>query len=130
MNFDEWKDRYYPVPASSKTISNDIKRLEHSILKWSGVKKDVLKDYSLKYDDHFITSDDDFEEMLLAAETCALCVKYGVTCTSRDGIECPIVMATGSDCDSVYCVSGDDPQPMIDLLEKTLEFVKHEGDKE
>lgn len=130
MNFDDWKNKYYPVPADIKTLDSDIKKIEHSIIKWSGAKKDVLKDYSLKYDDHFIFDDDDCEEMVFALDTCALCVKYGVTCTSIDGVPCPIVRATGSNCDSVYNISDYDPQPMIDLLENTLEFVKHEGDGE
>lgn len=132
-NFDDWKDKFYPVPATSRTLSNDVKRLKHCILKWSGVKKDVLKDYSLKYEDHFILSDDDFEEMVFATDTCALCVKYdkyNMNCTSIDRVPCPIIRATGSNCDSIYNISNNDPQSMIDLLEKTLEFVKHEGDCE
>jgi len=129
MSFDDWKDKYYPVPADSETLDNDSKRIEHSIIKWSGAKKDVLKDYQLKYNDHFIVNDDDsFKEMLFADDTCALCCKYCHTCTSTDGVPCPIVRYTGRNCDSVYTVSDYDPQPMIDLLENTLEFVKHEGD--
>lgn len=84
MNFDDWKDKYYPVPADSETLDNDIKRLEHSILKWSGANKDVPEDYSLKYEDYLLLDDDIEECIVFASKTCALCNKYNIDCTSID----------------------------------------------
>ena len=65
---------------------------------------------------------------------CALCEKYlcDYACKDMHGNDCPIVRMQGNPCcipvlDSIYHKSENDPAPMIDLLKRTLEFVRAGG---
>lgn len=67
-------------------------------------------------------------------DTCALCEKYlyDYACKDIHGKDCPIVRMQGIPCcfpllDSIYHKSEKDPAPMIDLLKRTLEFVRNGG---
>lgn len=130
MTPEQWLAKHYPVPASTLAEASDEECLLHCENKWEGAKEENLP-AGAKYEWHVIIYDND-EELEFNANNCALCAKY-VLCKNKDGKSCPIIRMKGVTCDSckenmnVYAQSDNDPSPMIDLLKRTLEFVRNGG---
>jgi hypothetical protein len=155
MSIESWRNEFYPIDAAYlvdvldnepqpdlDATSIDIKLIEHSLLKWKGALKENLERHESSYSRGVVFHPGDC--LVFDSSTCALCQKYTADreqeedprCTLKSGIACPIVRMQEYPCDgdegvrneefSTYCDAKDSPEPMIELLEKTLEFVKNE----
>lgn len=128
-----WVTDNYPVPADRLTYATDRQCIQHALKKWRGALK--IKKYGLTYEDHCISAPIPanvlitVSEFYFGEESCSLCKKYAAACY-RNKIPCPIIRYQGYSCDdnhdNTYYKSANDPQPMIQLLKSTLEFVKQE----
>ncbi len=132
MTPEQWLAKHYPIPASALSEATDEECLLHGENKWEGAKDKNLPE-GARYEWHVIF-DDNYYEMIFDADTCALCAKYRALCKNKDGKYCPIIRMQGVPCDShnkkhinIYEESLNDPAPMIDLLKRTLEFVRNGG---
>ena len=137
MSLKEWKEKYYPVAAeeiAKNKSTGPIELIEHSLQKWRGL--DDLDQYGITIGCFgLLYKGQDFE---INSETCSLCQKYfklPVLMMERASScgNCPIVLASGRPCWG-YKGSGwdtwvdyNDNQPMIKLLEQTLEFYKEKN---
>jgi hypothetical protein len=155
MSVESWRNEFYPIDAAYlvdvldnepqpdlDANSIDIKLIEHSLLKWKGALKENLEKHESSYSRGVILDRDDC--LVFDSSTCALCQKYTADreqeedprCTLKSGIACPIVRMQKHPCDgdeevrneecSTYGLAKHNPEVMIELLEKTLEFVKNE----
>lgn len=121
MSIETWKKEFMPVPANHPSLDTDRKRLEHSLLKWRGLRFSALEAHGLHQTGRWIY--DGGEALKPAFNTgspsCALCVAYldrKPRCAA-----CPLSkLAPGGDCNAEYGVflGHGDPEPMIHLLEK------------
>ena len=135
MTPEQWLSKHYPVSASELSEASDEECLLHCINKWEGAKEENLPE-GMRYAAHIVFYGHD-DGIQFDYETCALCNKYGYdtgSCESSTGTQCPIVRMNGSPCYSpyhldsnVYSASENDPSPMIDLLQRTIEFVRNGG---
>ena len=113
--YEDWITKYYPKEA--KLVSRKD-ALEHSILKWSGLFPEILKEYNIKktHDCSYITSDG-LRFMSINAYSCALCVHYWGASRDRLCKTCPLAIVRGN----VPCDQAD-----VGELEAPFEtFVKH-----
>lgn len=140
MSFQSWIDEFYPVDALTLAHTEgktDEDLINHSILKWQGALPENLEKHKVCYYIHEIFDPIEDKDLTFDSDSCALCVKYdGFFCNTFPLPEdqCPIIRMTGNPCDSrghndngVYDDSRFTPKPMIELLEKTLKFVKQEA---
>jgi len=129
MTPEQWLAKHYPIPASALAEASDEECLIHCENKFEGAKEENLPE-GAKYEWHMIIYNND-EELEFNADNCALCAKYNRLCKNKEGKSCPIIRMKGVTCDScndnVYEDSLNDPAPMIDLLKRTLEFVRNGG---
>jgi len=121
-NGESWLKKYYPVEADTLINDSDIECVQHSLNKWRGLTKNILRKYGLVANGCVI--EDDRFVFYVDSSSCALCQKYiekRNTC-----IGCPLFKQLGKPCeassDSPYTVFRREanPLPMIDALEKTL----------
>jgi hypothetical protein len=99
--------------------------MEHSLRKWKGARKEVLKEYGLSRDGFLITTG---ETVLSFRETsCALCQVHNSNCD-----ECEIKLSRGRSCGSEFRVFAKDgnPEPMIKLLEQTIQWYDRKQEEE
>lgn len=142
MSFQSWIEEFYPVDAVTFANTKDVTDedlINHALKKWTGALPENTKKHGVCYYDHEIRDPYNTDHCLtFAVRSCTLCVRYdGVHCEEYDLPEeqCPIIRTIGLPCDrinayigkSFYLRSENNPAPMIELLEKTLEFIKHEG---
>lgn len=135
MTPEQWLSKHYPIPASELAEASDEECLLHCENKWQGAKEENLPE-GMKYAAHIVFYGHGYG-IKFDYETCALCHKYGYetgSCEKEDGMQCPIVRMRGYPCHRVdygdreiYEKSENDPAPMIDLLKRTLEFVRAGG---
>lgn len=132
MTPEQWLAKHYPIPASALSEASDEECLLHCENKWSGANEENLPS-GAKYEWHLIIYDNG-DALEFSADNCALCAKYHALCKNKDGKACPILRMRGVPCDShnkkhinIYEDSLNDPAPMIDLLKRTLEFVRNGG---
>lgn len=137
-----WLNKHYPTPAR-EAVENGltgIQCIEHSLRKWRGFRPGELEAHDLA-----VNLASEIEEanvphtkvLSVDAHDCSLCLKYAIK-KSRGGLAqnhlkdgccfCPIFVATGKDCSSEFDAwcrrHHPDPEPMIALLERTLEHFK------
>lgn len=136
MTPEQWLSKHYPVPASALSEATDEECLLHCINKWEGANEENLPK-GMTYEEHFVLNGG--AVLLLDCDTCALCMNYNLDnddrlCTDDTGKQCPIVRMRGIPCyyensekTDIYEQSENDPAPMIDLLKRTLEFVRNGG---
>ena len=133
MTPEQWLSKHYPIPASALSEATDEECLLHCENKWEGAKQENLPE-GMTYSECVGNGG---SGLIFDYETCALCHKYGYetgSCEKQDGMQCPIVRMQGSPCyrpyllnRNAYYASENDPAPMIDLLKRTLEFVRNGG---
>ena len=135
LHLRDWVEKYYPVDAFSMVAryrAGDAKYSDlvaDSLVKWRGVREPILEEYSLtKQSGESSIADKSAPRSYfpLDAATCSLCILVKVKQTSCD--DCPIAIHTGRDCIPEYRIwkNKSDPEPMIGLLEDTLESVLKE----
>lgn len=134
MTPEQWLTKHYPVPASALAEASDEECLLHCENKWEGAKEENLPD-ECSYKGYYVYNKHLKKVLSFSDVSCALCSKYPDDCKTIDGEECPIVRMNSYPCcyvneyfnGPVYRLSHSDPAPMIDLLKRTLEFVRNGG---
>lgn len=127
MSLESWKEEFYPVEASKCSREE---ALNHSLLKWSGLKKENLDKHGLT----FLMGDILYGDLRtgqlfqIDASTCALC--YHHRCENEDEelcATCPLSIARGgASCDRFlpdehrtpfgrWCGKAD-PIPMLEVM--------------
>ena len=121
-NGESWLKKYYPVEADTLINDSDIECVQHSLNKWRGLTKNILRKYGLVANGQEIQGDSFV--FYVDSISCALCQKY---IEQRNiCIVCPLFKQLGKPCesggDSPYTVFQREanPLPMIEALEKTL----------
>jgi len=138
MSLKTWKARYYPVRAVDVLAGEES--IIHSLNKWKGLRDENLMAHGLHV--RLIVGgavagivDSDGDGLRINFSSCALCgnyLKYGRDSACED---CPIYKYRGHSCDtnewgssvdSAFYIWEDtgNPEPMIRLLEKTLEHYR------
>jgi hypothetical protein len=140
MSIRTWKKEFYPIDADETTKA---KAIEHSLKKWIGLRKANLEKHRLQQGQFLGAS---YGTLVSASgpvftvdsRSCSLCFHYldkEVSISGDDSDDtpcttCPLYKANGKrSCvnpdGGVYSpytafVTGNDPEPMIALLEKAL----------
>jgi len=118
MSLDTWKAKFYPIPVD-KCKKKDA--AAHSILKWSGLNKSVLRKHGVTNEGYSI-SDEQGYGLAIDGGSCALCnfhcrseTDYRAKC-----FQCPGVIANGHTCDDAYGVytKTGNTAPMMRWLKK------------
>ncbi len=148
MSYESWQEEFYPKEASDIADATDEEVIEHSLQKWKGALPENCERHGVRYMHHEIV---DFAitstKLQFNAASCSLCQKYNDTnCKMTLQFEsCPIVRLLGESCDgsvssdesdyvcdpsvvgmfdAPYHSAFNNPRVMVDLLTKTLDFVK------
>lgn len=131
MSLQSWKDEFYPVDAEE--LINDCPTLseaiQHSLTKWIGLRKDNLTRHDVVlYTSPLYVIESLDGNLAVDGDTCLLCLRYRYQC-----VNCILFMVLGgnsccSDRNSPYQAFTYDsnPEPMIEALQKTLEYLKDE----
>lgn len=141
MSLKTWKNEFYSLPIYALINPTDLECVNHSILKWSGALPENLKKHKVSYEDHEVyESSPSSTAFYFGGTTCALCNIYFEDkdeneCYSEDKAEyCPIVRLLGRPCDrkdnstkppteSIYDQSANVPEPMLNLLKQTRDYL-------
>lgn len=126
MSLSAWIKKYYSVKADSPDLATDKQRLQHSLRKWIGLRRGILKRHRLTVVSATV-HDSKGNTFVISSGTCALCEEH----LSNTGCgKCPLVKVRGHDCGSgdrsPYSVfySKSDPEPMIALIKAAMEKEK------
>jgi hypothetical protein len=96
MTFQSWQQIHYPISASEleKSGASDIELVKHSVIKWKGLRAEVLQAHGLQADaDVIIPAEQSPVEpqadtfLLIDSDSCALCQRfydYGQLCYDYD----------------------------------------------
>lgn len=138
MSLNTWKEDHYSVSAEEAAKLSWVGAVEHGLSKWEGFLPENLESHHVsikvgKYPPYLMISDNGSKSSIAINDgTCALCLK----CKNKDGAvdcrKCPIFGLTGSSCDEFKSspfqifVKYMNPEPMIGLLRRTLDFVRGE----
>lgn len=136
MNLKDWLKEYYPQKVTKKLVKSMTwkQAVEHSLRKWRGLRKEVLKKYGLEKDRTEISDGKSY--IVINYKTCALCKKSSDP--RNDGVIncdlCPLPRVLGyNPCTDPgpYTKFGwdGDANPMIRALEKTLKALTEEEDR-
>ncbi len=124
MSLTSWKEEFYLVDAFEVPAEQ---ALAHSHRKWIGLRPENLAKHGGGISASHISFGDGV--FYFNSRTCALCRYYLVyEVDSSDRCRpCPLYKANGGrPCDLGYkapygsLIHGDDPKPMIDLIEKAI----------
>lgn len=132
MSIESWKAEFYPETAIDvANRGNEIECIEHSIQKWNGLSEENLNAHEVQKNSSLLFDIDDNHQFELDATSCSLCefteIRYNDVDEEADFCNhCPIVKATGKECNVQWnqFVYKDNPKPMQELLQQTLEFYK------
>ena len=130
MSLESWKEEFYPYDAT--LVEQGDEALNHSILKWEGLKPGNIAKHGLKMNKQWLTESDE-KKMSINGGCCSLCQAY-------DCDSCPLAEARGGyPCDEKdYQDYGEEddmsdpwgvwqdrhsPYMMIYWLNKAKEFV-------
>ncbi len=124
MSLETWKKEYYPIPADDPSLKGQpVACIQHSLTKWKGLRPenlekhevtDLLGDRCIKFGNNTLWID---------GSSCSLCCNYTCDMVGLDGgtQECPIQKISGDHCGSAYRCKAQLVEPVISLLEQTLE---------
>jgi len=123
MPLKTWKEEFYPVEANR--VEGRLEAIQHSLTKWVGLRGDNLEKHELFIEDGSIVGEDG--DLTISSRSCALCQLFDEYRCAK----CPLVAVRGTPCDVVAdmveitspyssFVAWDDPEPMIELLERAL----------
>ena len=128
MSLETWKAEFYPIPAAEEVLSN---RLQHSLTKWIGARKENLNKHGLTIVDNSLCDMNDTRlSITFNEDTCALC-HFHQACDS-----CPLRQVNAHDdvslneswldyaCEAEYEFfrRRGDPEPMIELLQSAIDM--------
>lgn len=124
MSLESWKQLYYPITAEKAAKLSPHGIIEHSLIKWRGLRSEVLNEHQLWFSYYYIT--DGTNSFAITGQSCSLCEKhYDYSKDEPDSCSsCPLAQLGTDrfDCFIEYRHWRDtrDPEPMILLLEKAL----------
>lgn len=133
MSMTTWTEEFYPIPAAK---SSEKDAAEHSLKKWIGLRPENLSRHGLRTVSIAIT--DGKTALTIDGLSCALCKHHNYVAqatTYRDCPSCPIVAVNGGRTCLNKTLDGrpspwhqwvnyHEVEPMIELLERTVEYVK------
>lgn len=130
MSLKTWMKEFYKVP--SNRVKSDIEALDHSILKWEGLREENLEKHNLVHiaNSPFITELGTDDSFMVDSRSCALCHLYLLS--ECEG--CPLYISlSNAMCNNVYrgfFIHGN-VLPMQDALEvaKREYLEEHKDDK-
>ena len=79
MSFESWKEKYYPVDAMDMKGKPKEELIQHSLQKWLGLRKEILKEHGLAYSYGDVTEfphDATSPGLSIGSESCALCQEF------------------------------------------------------
>lgn len=129
MSLESWSAEFYPTSARECANSKGmIATIQHSLRKWRGFSKENLEKHDLSWWD---------TGLYRSAGACSLCEKYGINFCDNCA-SCPVTRCGEKSCiDNSLALSPykrsknlEDPAPMINTLEKTLEWARKRHGKE
>lgn len=136
MSLATWMEEFYPITADATTKRNAI---EHSLRKWIGLRPENLAKHRVAKGKDFFWNNSVISDgeggLYIESESCALCFHYYDRGEAPRCGRCPLAKAReGRPCDqydSPYhkWLYTDDPEPMINDLEKALEAKKERARK-
>lgn len=131
MSLKTWKKEFYPITAKQAAKKSVVEAVEHSLTKWTGLKKSNLEKHdvhqylaSIEYDDYRVS-------MSIDDSSCALCQKFIAKNDSCYG--CPLYIVRGENqCDWTVknenpyreWTHNENPSLMIKYLRKALKWAK------
>lgn len=122
-------EEFYPVKAVNCPKEEAA---AHSLQKWKGALPENLEKHDVIYESHRIVDKKD-AALYFDNRTCSLCFHYEVGADYVECKDCPLYIVRGkvsccdekeNELDSPYYESKDDPKPMIEWLEKAVEYEK------
>lgn len=125
MSLESWKQLYYPITAEEAAKLSPHGIIEHSLIKWRGLRSEVLNEHQLWFSYCYIT--DGTNSFAITGQSCSLCAKhYDYSKDEPDSCSsCPLAQLGTDrfDCFTEYRHWRDtrDPEPMIALLEKAIQ---------
>lgn len=151
LGWDGWLTEFYPIPAHAFVIKHGrdcyTPLVKHSLQKWRGALRGNLN----RYNQEIHRRDGDVvpyigppgHELIFDNISCSLCLAYlkqpFLKSRPPDCSACPIFKVRGAPCDAAInqelaspfmaWVGFADPGPMIELLERTLEWAEAENAK-
>ena len=108
MSLQTWKKEFYsPISKTNKGNS-----LQHSLIKWIGLRKENLAKHEVEYNPDFGDITYKGSVLRIDSSSCALCKNYD-TCD-----KCPL-----NDCQNEYgaFVKSSNPEPMIAFIQKAID---------
>lgn len=127
MSLESWKDEFYKVDASEVPAED---ALEHSFLKWEGLRQHNLEAHGLHTVGGCLVDSDGEFGFVVDDTTCALCAIHLKGCV-KTCVECPLFAVREETCDrragyemlspyGAFTRSGD-PEPMLALILAAIE---------
>ena len=118
MSIKTWEQEYYPEEADAVEADE---ALNHSILKWTGLRAENLAEHDVESGGDSDLSDNEGGRFSVNSSTCALChMYYNDSSWAGDHrcMDCPIYQSAGCSCRREYRIYSErqDPEPMIKLL--------------
>ena len=140
MSKHPWLEAHYPQHAEECTDS-ELEAVEHAILKFEGLKPEVLKEHGLYLENcHVMTQEDeDSDDILLhySSTSCALCHRHRdedghLKCNEcilselRNGYACDeTTEAEDPEPSPYYAAMMGDPEPMLKLLHEARDVLRN-----
>jgi hypothetical protein len=133
MSMQTWIDEFYPITAEEAARGSAKDATVHSIRKWEGLRPSALAKHGCTLIENTLYDVDD-RRLVIASNSCALCVKFYSTKTYCR--RCPLAKARdGTPCDKhmlgeriapyfELTESPNGPEPMIAWLGKALSECK------
>jgi hypothetical protein len=129
VSIDTWRQEFYPVDAFR--VGPGVSSIEHSLKKWSGLRKENLERHGCRSTGSAIR-DNYGRAFRVGGATCALCHHYAdasedegmcALCPlseTRDGVACDDLRDDEGEHPYGHWIQFKNPEPMIEWLEKTL----------
>lgn len=136
MSISSWKEEFY-TPVENVPKGDEVAALEQSLAKFKGLRPEAMAKHgvarvTIKSERFARIEDQEQDTFSVDGSTCSLCDQYYVRWADRppaqDGCEkCPLYAELkGHSCDGLglpfdLWYYEDNPEPMIEVLEKMLE---------
>lgn len=141
MSYEAWMKKYYPISASSfdpnkntlrnvHSVHDRLEAVEHSIKKWSGLRKKALMAHGLALFEGVLTpAREQYLEkgtklLNIDSGSCALCQ---LSKTPEGGVDCARCVFSevmGADCDFAYSKALYDSNPSLRPMLTALRKVR------
>lgn len=126
MSLATWKQEFYRYTAYDLKDESWEAVLDHSLLKWIGLREENLNKHGVFMDECYLRNKDlsKVSIIIIDGSSCALCEKSKDPYDDRtDCSNCPLTKVVPNNCSKEFNVFMDkyNPEPMIELLAKALD---------